>query len=820
MNISYNWLRQYLDLNLSPEELSIVLTNCGLEVESLEQWSSAKNNLDGLVIGHVLECSKIEGTDHLSKTKVDVGNGIVLPVVCGAPNVAAGQNVIVATVGTKLTMKGQTIEIKKAKLRGESSEGMICAEDEIGLGDSHAGIMVLPESAVAGTPLKDYLQIETDFIFSIGLTPNRTDAMSHIGVARDIKAAINAAGFHDNNRKELSLKLPATDHFSPDNNELDIEVIVEDKRACPRYTGVSISGVKVRESPLWLRNRLLAIGLRPINNIVDITNYVLHESGQPLHAFDAGRIAGGKVIVKKLPASSKFTTLDNAEVELTGDDLIICNAEEGMCIGGVLGGLKSGVTEQTRDIFLESACFNPVTIRKTSKAHAIQTDASFRFERGVDPASTLFALKRAALLIKEIAGGKISSGIKDICEIPGQTKVELQWNYLNTLIGKELPRDLVRYILEQLDFIIEDEDKNSLYLSVPFYRVDVTRAADVVEEILRIYGYNQVEIPTHVRSASVSFPKPDFERLRENISGYFTSLGFNEIMNNSLTKAAYYETDESGRDAELVRILNPLSKDLNVMRKNLLFGGLETIQFNLNRKISNQKVFEFGRVYTLKGSNNTVSAGNYSEIPHLSVLVTGNIAPETWYQPVKAVDFHYLKAICENILAKAGLSGVNIQIRDIETKAGAGLVYTFNQQTLLTIIKVSKALLKYFDIGQEVYYADYYFENLEKAAGDISILYTEIPKFPEVRRDLALLVDKSVRFREIEELAYSTETRLLKQVNLFDTYEGAGIDSHKKSYAVSFVLQDDQKTLTDDIIEKVMKRLLSAFESKLNAQLR
>jgi len=822
MKISYNWLKQYLDFEQSPEELSELLTDCGLEVEGLEKWQSVKGGLEGIVIGEVKTCERHPNADRLTVTTVDVGDGHVLPIVCGAPNVAEGQKVVVATVGAKLYSGEESFEIKKAKLRGEPSEGMICAEDELGLGASHEGIMVLEPDVETGIPAKEYFNIEDDYIFEIGLTPNRTDAISHIGVARDIKAVLDNIDFVRNQKSNRKLELPSVNSFSVDNKNLDIDVIVEDTDACPRYSGLTISGIEVKESPEWLQNRLNAIGLRPINNIVDITNYVLHETGQPLHAFDAEVITGNKVVVKKLPKGSTFITLDEIERELTGNDLMICNDTEGMCIGGVFGGIKSGVTDRTKNIFLESAYFDPVHIRKTSKHHDLQTDASFRFERGVDPDITISSLKRAALLIKEIAGGKISSEIKDVYPKPVEKVIiDISWKNIDRLIGKSLGQDVITNILLSLEFEILDKTAKGLKLSVPKYRVDVTRESDVIEEILRIYGYNNIEIPSKQNSSISYSVKPDPEKIRNVVLEYLSGIGFNEIMNNSLTKSEYYEQSKDFNQNQSVNILNPLSRDLNVLRQTLLFGGLETILYNLNRKNPDLKLYEFGKTYSIIDDGEKDVTKKYNEINRLTLFVTGRKEKESWFTDDKPADYNYLKAIAQNLLKRIGVDLNRMKFAKTEKNYfSEGLVYLINNKPVFEIGKISKKTLKTFDIKQNVYYADFNWDLVFKIIKGNKVQYKPIPKFPEVRRDLALLLDSDVTFAEIEKLAYRTENRLLKEVNLFDVYEGKNIEAGKKSYAISFTLIDEEKTLTDKVIDKIMNKLMYVYKNKMGAVIR
>jgi phenylalanyl-tRNA synthetase beta chain len=824
MTISYNWLKDYLDINLDPEALSKLLTDCGLEVESLEHWQSVKGGMEGIVIGEVKTCAKHPDADRLSVTTVDVGTGELLPIVCGAPNVAAGQKVVVATVGTTLYSGDESFVIKKAKLRGQPSEGMICAEDEIGLGTSHEGIMVLDPNAKVGTPAAEYFEITEDYIYEIGLTPNRTDAMSHIGVARDIKAVLENLDFQSANKEHRSLHLPNVDAFKPDNTDLDIPVVIENPEACPRYIGVTLSGLEVKESPAWLKNRLNAIGLRPINNIVDITNYVLHETGQPLHAFDADEITGNKVVVKKMPEGTPFITLDEIERKLTANDLMICNTEEGMCIGGVFGGIKSGVTEKTKNIFLESAYFDPVHIRKTSKQHDLQTDASFRFERGVDPEMTMYALKRAALMMKEIAGGTISSEIKDEGKKAFEkVRLDVTWKNISRLIGKELGKETIENILKSLDFEIHDVNEKGLNVTVPLYRVDVTREADVIEEILRIYGYNNVEIPTHQHSAVAHISKPESEKVRRIAFDFLSNNGFNEIMNNSLTKGGYYENSEAFDAEESVQILNPLSRDLNVMRQSLLFGGLETIIYNQNRKNADLKLFEFGTVYQKnKGAaKNDKVTRKYIETLHLAIFTTGRNQKESWNTDDRTTDFFELKAILTNLLHRLGvaISRFRLEPSDIAyfTQGSKGIL---DGKQVFEIGQIADTVLKQLDIKEPVYFADLNWDVLFNNVDPEQTGFTEIPRFPEVRRDLALLIDQAVTYAEIEKLAFETERKLLKKVNLFDVYEGKNIESGKKSYAISFILQDEEKTLTDKVIDKVMNRLMQVYKEQMNATIR
>ena len=824
MKISYNWLKQYLNINMPSETLSELLTDCGLEVEGLEKWQSIQGGLEGLVIGQVKTCEKHPDADKLSITTVEVADVQLLPIVCGAPNVAAGQKVVVATVGTTLYDGDDSFVIKKAKLRGQPSEGMICAEDEIGLGTSHDGIMVLDNNAPIGMPASEYFHIEEDYIFEIGLTPNRTDAMSHIGVARDIKAVIDKQDFVEKKATNVKFSIPPISLFAADNHELGMEVILENPEACPRYTGLTIKNIEVKASPQWLQNRLRAIGLRPINNIVDITNFVLHETGQPLHAFDAAAIKGNKVIVKKLPKDSVLFTLDEMERKLRADDLMICNAEEGMCIGGVFGGLKSGVTENTKAIFLESAYFDSVHIRKTAKHHDLQTDASFRFERGVDPDNTLYALKRAALLIKEIAGGIVSSDIYDLYPNPVEkTRITVSWKNIDRLIGKKLGSDLIKTILASLDFETIEETDAGLVLNVPYYRVDVTREADVIEEILRVYGYNNIEIPEQLLSAVSHAPKPNPEQVRNSISDFLSNRGFAEIMNNSLTKSAYYENRNDFNPNKSVAILNPLSRALNVLRQSLLFGGLETIAYNQNRKNTDLKIYEFGKTYHFnpeKGKENIVTQ-RYHENSWFGLFMTGRKEKENWNTSSDLLSIFDIKSAVIGLLNRCGADKATLKYQDEKPVfLSQGFRYLYKQKIIACLGSVDQKLLSEFNIKQDVFYAEINWELLLQMIADSKVNFKPLAKFHEVRRDLALLVDKTVTFGDLEKLAFETDKKFLKSVNLFDVYEGNKIEAGKKSYALSFILQDENKTLTDKVIDKTMNKLMRTYQSKLDAVIR
>lgn len=823
MKISYYWLKQYIDLDLDPGKVSELLTDSGLEVEGLEKVESVKGGLEGVVIGEVITKTSHPDADRLSLTTVDIGGKELLHIVCGAPNVEAGQKVLVAKVGTTLYGFEKPLTLKKTKIKGQVSEGMICAEDELGLGTSHEGIMVLDPEAKVGTPAADFFNIEEDHVFEIGLTPNRTDAMSHIGVARDLVAVLNNKNEFYENKEKFKLNIPSVEDFIIDNQNRNFKIIIDDPVACPRYTGLTVSDVVVKESPEWLKKRLNAIGVRPINNLVDISNYVLFETGQPLHFFDADKIKNDTVIIKKLPKGTKFKTLDEVERELSGEDLMICDAEKGMCIAGVFGGISSGVTENTANLFIESANFEATTIRKTSKHHSLATDASFRFERGADPNITVYAIKRAAMLVKEIAGGVISSDIIDVYPKPLKNwHVNVKYKNIDRLVGKKINREQIKNILNDLDITVFEETDELLKLSIPTYRVDVRREADVIEEILRIYGYNNVEIHESVRSSLSYTAKPDVEKAQNFISDYLSSNGFAEIWCNSITKRAYSEIFSFLEPKNNVEILNPLSKDLNVMRQTLLFGGLESVIHNINRKNPDLMFYEFGHVYKLNPDKkqNENPLHKYEEKKHLALFLTGNTNPESWYAEEKTADFFYVKAFVNNILRKLG-----IQISSQRNLVSSGifeegLAYYSGNDIISEFGRLSKEILKYFDINQQVYYAVLNWQLLMELIKEKVITFKTIPKYPEVRRDLALLIDKKVCFSEIETLAYTTEKKLLKSVNLFDVYEGEKIDKGKKSYAISFILQDDTKTLTDKVIDKTMEKLMKVFRDNLSAIIR
>lgn len=815
MKISYNWLKQYVPTDLTPREISEILTNTGLEVEAVESFRSVKGDLQGVVIGEVTACKKHPDADKLYLAQVDTGGGKILRIVCGAPNVEQGQKVPVALVGTTLHMNNKSLRIKKTKIRGEISEGMICAEDELGIGDSHEGIMVLDGNAVPGTPASEYFNIENDTVFEIGLTPNRIDAASHFGVARDLAAWLGQTG-------DVELIRPDTAEFKPDNNDYPVDITITDPDSCIRYSGLTITGVEVAPSPAWLQNRLKAIGLKPVNNIVDITNYVLHETGQPLHAFNADSIKGRKVIVGQLPDKTRFVTLDEQERELSSEDLMICNAEEGMCIAGVFGGTGSGVTESTTSVFLESACFDPVSVRKTSRRHGLSTDASFRFERGTDPSVTVYALKRAALLIKEIAGGRISSDVTDVYPKPvDPVKLELDLDYVTRLIGEEIPEPKIIRILRLLDFKVQKETGNRLSLEIPLYRVDVTRQADVVEEIMRIYGYNTVTVPDSVHSTLSYSPKPDKEKYLHTVADMLTSLGFNEIISNSLTRSAYYNNLPPYPEEKLVRIINPLSNDLDSMRQTLLFGGLEVILYNTNRKNPDLKLYEFGNTYSYAGNDKTRNdLKNYHESLHLALFLSGT-GKDMWNRKKKDCNFYDIKAYSNQVIRRTGIDPDMMEHED--TSNGIflyGLQLSAGDKVIAEYGSVCPAIREAAGIKNEVFYADIRWDELVRHAANKKIVYSELPRFPEVRRDLAMELNREVSFQTIKNIAFETEKNLLKSLNLFDVYEGEKISKNKKSYAITFILQDMERTLKDSQIDAVMNKLATAFEKKAGARIR
>jgi phenylalanyl-tRNA synthetase beta chain len=809
MKISYNWLKEYIDVDLPAEEVAEMLTFCGLEVEAIEPFESIKGGLSGLVVGEVITKEKHPDADKLSLTTVDVGTENLLHIVCGAPNVAAGQKVIVALVGAKLYPSvGEPFEIKKSKIRGAVSEGMICAEDEIGLGQSHDGIMILPVDTKVGMPADEYFKVEKDIVFEIGLTPNRVDAASHIGVARDL-AAVMAIKLG----KEINIKLPQSKEVQAQNNDLSFKVEVLDDQACPRYSGVCINNINVTDSPDWLKNRLKALGLKPINNIVDITNYVLHEIGQPLHAFDAGEITENKVIVKKPKDKEKFYTLDGVERNISTNDLMICNSNELMCIAGIYGGLKSGVKTDTTKIFLESAYFDAASIRKTAKLHNLKTDASFRFERGTDPSATIIALNRAVELIQEIAGGTISGNLIDYYpHIIEPTQVSLNLKRCAQLIGKEIPKTQIKLILKQLGIDVLKEEDDSLLLQIPLNKVDVTREADVIEEILRIYGYNNIELPEQMRVSLITKPKPDVELIHNKIRRTIVGIGFQEILNNSLTNSNYASKFLGATDASIIKLLNPLSSELDSLRQSMLFGALETINFNSNRKNSDLKLFEIGKVYSKREEK-------FIESTVLSIVLCGNQNAENWKGASIKEDYFRLKGALELIFSKLGIAPTIQELTDKEIVSN-GLQYILNTKNIAYLGTVNATILKAFDINNEVFYAQIVLDDIYKPVSNHKVEFTEVSKFPEVRRDLALLLDEKITFEQIVQVAKKSEKGLLKDINLFDVYQGKNLEAGKKSYAISFTLLDSQATLNDKQIDKVMNKLIKAYEDELGATLR
>jgi phenylalanyl-tRNA synthetase beta chain len=807
MRISYNWLKQFIKLDWKSEETAALLTDLGLEVEGVDKFESLKGGLEGVVAGHVLTCVQHPNADRLKITTVDIGEGAPVQIVCGAANVAAGQKVPVATIGTNLYDKeGNSFQIKKGKIRGEESHGMICAEDELGLGDSHDGIMVLKDDLKPGTPASKVFNIDTDEVFEIGLTPNRADAMSHWGVARDLRAGLAQKNVHS------ELITPAVSNFRVDKRTLKIDVKVDNNKLAPRYCGVSISGITVKPSPAWLQNKLKAIGLTPKNNIVDVTNYVLHELGQPLHAFDAAKIKGNKVIVKTVPAGTKFITLDDVERTLHEEDLMVCDEIGPMAMGGVFGGKNSGVTESTSTIFLESAYFNPVSVRKSAKRHGLNTDASFRFERGIDPTITEYALKRAALLIQETAGGEITSDLIDI--YPKKIEdhsVFLNFNNVTKTIGQELPKETIKKILVSLDIKISTMSDAGLGLTIPAYRVDVTREIDVIEEILRVYGYNNIGFTQKLNASISNSSRTEDYKLQNIIANQLVSLGFNEMMANSLTSPDYIKLSQDLKEEHNVTMLNPLSNDLAAMRQSLLFSAMEAVSFNINRRRADLKLFEFGKTYHKPESG-------YEEVKHLTLTVTGSRLPESWSYAQKPTGFFMLKGYVDLVLSRFGIN--KLQSQPIANDLFAeGIALLCDNTTIVEFGTVKKSVLKEFDIKQEVFFADFNWGAIIKLVTG-KIKFTEISKYPEVRRDLALLVDAGVSFENIYNVARQTEKALLKDINLFDVYEGANLPEGKKSYAVSFTIQDSSKTLTDEQIDKIMGKIRQNLETQTGAQLR
>ena len=815
MNISYKWLKEYVDFDLTAQEVCDALTSTGLEVDALEEVQSIRGGLKGLYVGKVLTCEAHPNSDHLHVTTVDLGKGEPSQIVCGAPNVAAGQKVIVADLGCVLYDGDKEFVIKKSKLRGVDSYGMICAEDEIGVGTSHDGIIVLPEDAVVGTPAAEYYHLESDWLIEVDITANRADALSHWGVARDLYAWLKRNGY------QTALHKPSTEHFHVDNHNLPIEVKIENTEACKRYACVSVTDCEVKESPDWLKNKLTTIGLRPINNIVDITNYVMMALGQPLHCFDADMVKGHQIVVKTMPEGTSFQTLDGEEHKLSDRDLAICNAEDAMCIAGVFGGKGSGTYETTKNVVLESAYFHPTWIRKSARRHGLSTDASFRFERGIDPNGTIEALKYAAILCQELAGGKVSMEIKDVYPEPIESPVvDLKYSYVHSLIGKEIEHEMIKAICQSLEMEVLNETAEGLTLRVPAYRVDVQRPCDVVEDILRIYGYNNVEIPTQLKSSLVIKGDEDRKHKLQNlVSEQLVGAGFNEILNNSLTKTAYYGDNET-----VVKIMNPLSSDLGVMRQTLLYGGLESVEHNVKRKNGNLRFFEFGNCYFFnpekKNEDDPIQA--YKEENFMGIWVTGKRVEGSWAHADEDSTYYEMAAHVQNILRRIGMKqGQLVQKKSENPNFAAGFVIeNRGGKKLIEMGIVSKKLLKQFDLQQPVYFAELNWTQLMKATKKNEVNFTEIPKYPAVSRDLALLIDQNVEFAQIEQIARQTEKKLLKKVELFDVYEGDKLPAGKKSYAVNFILQDEEKTMGDKQIDAIMQKLIANIKKQLNAELR
>jgi phenylalanyl-tRNA synthetase beta chain len=806
MKISLSWLQQYLKVDLSTDEISELLTDIGLEVEGIHKYETIKGGLKGIVIGKILTVDKHPDADRLNLTSVDVGAEDPLQIVCGAPNVAIGLNVPVATVGTRLYDGDESFKIKRSKIRGQISNGMICGPDEIGLGAKTDGIMELPDDAKVGMAGADYFNINEDVVFEIGLTPNRSDAMSHIGVARDLKAVLNSRG------DDLKMCLPSIKDFKIDNKDLTIDVNIESEALCPRYSGVSISNVIVNESPDWLKHKLLSIGINPINNIVDITNYVLHETGQPLHAFDTEKILGKEIVVKTLKKDTNFITLDESKRKLSENDLMICNSEEPMCIAGVFGGLDSGVTKNTKSIFIESAYFDPTSIRKTAKYHKLNTDASFRYERGCDPNITVYALKRAALLVQELCGGVISSDVVDVYPNPIEDfSINFSYNNLNKLIGEELDRNLVKSIIKNLEIKITDENDDSLSLLVPPYRTDVRREVDVIEEVLRIYGFNSIKINNKLNASIDSSNDITSYKLKNIISNLLVFNGFNEVMNNSLTKSDLYNINTFYKAENNVSILNPLSSDLNILRRNMLFSALETIEYNSNRKNNNLKIFEFGKTYSL--------VDKYIENQHLFLSITGRRQKENWNSTNDKINFFDLKEYVHTILNKLGIFKFSSTLND-NPFFDDYIQYKLNNDIIVSFGSVNNKILKKYKINKSVYVADFNWDVLLKIVKGSNIVYSPVNKFPSVRRDLSLLIDNNISFSELENIAISIKCNILKDINLFDVYTGDKLPENKKSYSLSFIFEDNSKTLTDIQIDKIMDKLIKEFQKGVSAEIR
>lgn len=820
MNISFNWLKRYIDTDLTAEQTAVILTDIGLEVEGFEKIETIRGGLAGVVVGEVLTCVAHPDSDHLQITSVDVGSGEPLQIVCGASNCRAGLKVLCATVGATLypSGDGEEFKIKRSKIRGVESLGMLCAEDELGIGSSHEGIMELSADAKAGTTAKEYLHIEDDYLIEIGLTPNRVDAASHIGVARDLAAYLRSKGM------KTAVIMPDVSAFAPDNHDLAMSIRVQNAEAAPRYVGVTVTGCKIGPSPEWMQNCLRVAGINPKNNLVDITNFVLFELGQPLHAFDASKIEGREVVVGTCAEGTPFVTLDGVERRLTANDLMICSSSRPMCIAGVFGGQNSGISDTTTDVFIESAYFNPVWVRKTAKRFGLNTDASFRFERGIDPNMQVYAAKRAALLMKELAGGRISSEVIDIYPAPiADFCFDISFAHINALVGKQIPETTVRTIIESLDVKILAESEGVLSVAVPPYRVDVQREADLVEDILRIYGYNNVEVPSQVRSTLSYAPKPDRNKLMNLAADFLSANGFTEIMSNSLTKASYYEGLESCKAANCVRILNPLSIDLNVMRQTLLFNMMEAVELNANRRNGDLKLYEFGNCYFYDESKRSTdnALAPYSEEYRLAIAVTGVAAPHSWNAKPQQASFFTLRAMAEKLLRRFGIDIYDLKTETLKSDLfGEALSMSLNGKELLQIGVVSPKIRRRMDVKQDVFFLEMNFEALVKSTRKQKIVATELSKFPEVKRDLALLVDRQVTFSALREVALATERKLLKRVSLFDVYEGDKLPDGKKSYALSFLLEDKTRTLDDKTIERVMANLMAQFEQKCGAQIR
>ncbi|PVX49917.1 phenylalanyl-tRNA synthetase beta subunit [Balneicella halophila] len=816
MKIAYSWLKDYIKTDIAPEKIANILTQTGLEVGSIEKIEAIKGGLNGVVVGEVKECMPHPNSDHLNLTKVDVGSGDLLPIVCGAPNVATGQKVMVATVGTIFYDEDKEFVIKKAKLRGEPSEGMICSEAELGVGNDASGIMVLPQEAVIGTPAKEYFNLKDDYAIEIDLTPNRIDGASHIGVARDLAAFLKV------HNEPTEYTKPSVADFHEATAMNPVKIVVDSSESCPRYAGISLDNITVKPSPDWLQNRLRTIGLTPINNVVDITNYVLFETGQPLHAFDRVQV-GDTIQVKTLPEGTKFITLDGVERELNGEDLMICNSEKPMCIAGVFGGIESGVTDETTSIFLESAYFNPVQVRKTARRHALNTDASFRFERGVDPDITIYALKRATLLLQEITGATISSEIADYYpkKIKGAT-VTLALSQVERLTGVKIPKQKIIEILKALEITVTENRDDALLLEIPAYRVDVTREADVIEEILRIYGYDNIPVKSQVNSVLSYAKKPDTYQLKNTIGDYLSANGFNEIMNNSLTKSLYYQGIEEVVEGTEVLLKNPLSQDLDSMRRSLVFGGLESIAYNSNRKRSDLKFYEFGKTYHyFHDEDASHPVKNYSEFDKLAIFITGKTTEQSWNVTATVSDFYYLKAYTFNILEKLGINKESIVEEDFSNELYVeGLKLTIGKNIIGYLGQLKKQIVKVADVSQDVFYAEINWEVVLDLIKTHNIVFKPLAKYPEVRRDFALLLDEKITFKEVKKLIKQTERKLLKNIQLFDVYTGDKLPEGKKSYAVAVILQDENATLTDKQIDKVSQKLQRAFEKQLGASLR